>query len=119
MVPEWKPSQEYPVNVGVHQGSILESTLFLIHINDLPDDVSCNFAAYTDDTTLYSKCGQLSNLWQQLKLASEFESDLWDTMDWGRKWLIDFNVFNDFKIDVKIDRFVLEEKSSSKMLGLT
>ena len=32
-----------------------------------------------------------SNLWQQLKLASELESDLRDTVDWGRKYLVDFN----------------------------
>ena len=31
-------------------------------------------------------------LWQQLELASELESDLRDTVDWGRKWLVDFNV---------------------------
>ena len=45
-------------------------------INDLPDDVICNIAIYADDATLYSKCDQASNLWQQLKLASELESDL-------------------------------------------
>ena len=28
---------------------------------------------------------------EQLKLASELESDLQDTVDWGRKWLVDFN----------------------------
>ena len=33
----------------------------------------------------------LSDLWQQLELASELESELQDTMDWGRKWLVDFN----------------------------
>ena len=27
-------------------------------------------------TTLYSKCGQASDLWQQLELTSELESDL-------------------------------------------
>ena len=27
-------------------------------------------------TTLYSKCDQASDLWQQLELASELESDL-------------------------------------------
>ena len=27
-----------------------------------------------------------------MKLASELESDLQDTVDWGRKWLVDFNV---------------------------
>ena len=33
-------------------------------------------------------------MWQQLKLTSEFESDLQDTVDWGRKWLVDFNAEN-------------------------
>ena len=86
-----KSSQEYPVNAGVPQGSILRPTLFLLYINDLPDDVICNIAIYADDTTLYSKCNQASDLWQQLELASELESDLRDTLDWGRKWLVDFS----------------------------
>ena len=53
-----------------------------------------------------------------------------DTVDWGRKWLVDFNTRktqqvlfdwsnNTGTIDVKMDRSVLEEKSSFKMLGLT
>ena len=51
-------------------------------------------------------------------------------MDWGKKWLVDSNAgriqlvsFNRSKntgsIDVKMDGSALEEKSSSKMLGLT
>ena len=71
-----KSSQEYSVNDGVPQSSILGPTLFLQHINDLPDDVVCIIAIYADDTTLYSKCDEASDLWQQLELASELESDL-------------------------------------------
>ena len=86
-----KSSQEYPANAGVPQGSILGLTLFRLYINDLPHDVICDIAIYADDTTLCSKRDQASDLWQQLELASELESDLQDTVDWGRKWLVDFN----------------------------
>ena len=86
-----KSSQEYPVNAGVPQGSILGLTLFLLYINDLPDDVICDIAIYPDDTTLYSKFDQVSDLWQQLELASKLESNHRDTVDWGRKWLVDLN----------------------------
>ena len=91
MVLDGMSSQQYSVNAGVPQGSILGPIFFILEINDLPDDVICNIAIYADDTTLYSKCDQASDLWQQLELASEFESELKDTVDWGRKWLVDFN----------------------------
>ena len=62
VVLDGKSSQEYPVNAGVPQGSILGPTLFLLYINDLPDDVICNIAIYAGDATLYSKCDQASDL---------------------------------------------------------
>ena len=84
-----KSSQEYPVYVGVPQGSTCGPTPLLLYINDLLNDVICNIAIYAD-ITLYSKCEWASDLWQQLELASELEPDLRDTVDWGRKWLVDF-----------------------------
>ena len=60
-------------------------------------------------------------MWQQLELASELESDLRDTLGWGKKWLVDFNAGKTHlvsfdrsningSIDVKMDRSILEEK---------
>ena len=79
MVQDGKSSQEYQANSGFLQGSILCQAFFLLYINDLLDDVICNIAIYADDTTLHSKCDQVSDLWQQLELAFELQSDLRDT----------------------------------------
>ena len=62
LVLDRKSSQGYPVNAGVPQGSILGPPCFLLYINDLTDDVTCDIAIYADDTTLYSKCNQASDL---------------------------------------------------------
>ena len=60
-----KFSQEYPVNDGVLKGSVLGRTLFLLYINDLPDDVICDIAIYADKATdnQLSKCDQAFDLW--------------------------------------------------------
>ena len=106
-------------------------TSLILYINDLPDNVICNIAIYADDTTLYSKHNQASDLRQQLELAFDLESDLRDThVDSGRKWLVGFNarktllVLFDWSnkttaIDVQMNWSVLEEKSSLKVLGVT
>ena len=130
VVLDGRSSQEYPVNAGVPQSPTLGPTLFLLYISDLPDDVIYDIAIYADDATLYSKCDQTSDLWQQLELASELESGLRDTADWGKKWLVHLNAgkiqmvsFDRSKntgvIDVKMDGSVLEGKSSFKILELT
>ena len=73
MVLDQKSSQEHPVNTGVPEGFILCPALFLIYTSKhLPDDVIHNIAIYADDTILYSKCNQGSDLWQQLELAFDF-----------------------------------------------
>ena len=52
MVLDGRPSQKYPVNAGVAQGSILGVTPFLLYINDFPDDVLCITVISADDNTL-------------------------------------------------------------------
>ena len=43
------------------------SSTFSTNIDDLSDDVICIIVIYADDTTLYSKCDQASDLWEQLE----------------------------------------------------
>ena len=60
-------------------------------------------------------------MWQKLELASELESDLQDTVDQGKKWLVDFiagttqlvlfdQSNGNGSIDAKMDGCLLEEK---------
>ena len=67
---------------------------------------------------------------KQLNFGSEFESNLSDTVDRGKKWLVNFSAGktqlvsfdgsdNSGAVDVKINGSILDEKSSLKMLGLS
>ena len=112
-------SQEYPINAGVPQGFIVP-TLFLLYINDLPDDVICKIGVYAD-TTLYSMCDQE---WSVVTARIEFCTWIWSTRHCGlgqevalliskleKLWLVPFDWSNSTTaIDVKMDGSVLEEK---------
>ena len=86
--PDGKSSQKYPVNDGVpflvlnFSCITLMTFLTMLSVILLSTLMILLSMLYTD---------QAPDLWQQLELASELESDLRDTVDWGKKWLVDFN----------------------------
>ena len=71
-----------PVNARVPQDSILSPNLFVLCNNDL--HVICDIAIYNGSTILCSRFEQVCDIWQQLQLISEPESDLPVTIDWAR-----------------------------------
>ena len=81
-------------------GSLHKNTQLMLEFLKAPFLV-INFSYYTLITFLMMLSVILLSMlmillfiqgWQQLELASELESDLQDTVDWGKKWLVDFLV---------------------------
>ena len=96
-------------------------------INDLPDNVTVILLSM-----LMILLSILSVIWSVARtwIGPWTWIDQPDTVDWGKKWLVDFNAGknqlvsfdwsnNNGSIDVKMDGSVHKEKSSFKMLGLT
>ena len=57
VVLDGEESESVPVTSGVPQGSVLGPILFLIYINDLPDELSSQVRLFADDTAVYLTIG--------------------------------------------------------------
>ena len=73
------------VEVGVPQGSILGSLLFLIYINDLPDNLSTNVKLFADDTSLFSVAHDITTS------SCDLNYDLNRVREWTFQWKMSFN----------------------------
>ena len=73
------------VLAGVLQGSILGSLLFLIYINDLPENLQSTVKLFADDTPLFS------TMYEPNISASQLESDLKKNYHYAYKWKMNFN----------------------------
>ena len=70
---------------GVPQGSILEPLLFLIDINDLPENLQSTVKLFVDDKSLFS------TVYEPNISASQLESDLKKISCWAYKCKMNFN----------------------------
>ena len=73
------------VNAGVPQGSILDSLLFSIYINDLADVLSSNANLFADDTSLFSVVHNVNTT------ENELNNGLVKISRWAYRWKMSLN----------------------------
>ena len=73
------------VTSGVPQGSVLGPLLFLLSVNDLPDDVQSVLKLFAEDSKLYRKVRSPFD-------AEALQRDLKALSNWSHKWQLSFNV---------------------------
>ncbi len=64
------------VKSGVPQGSVLGPLLFLVFINDLENELTCNHLFFADDVKLIAPRG----------LQHELRSSMQQTLSWSLRW---------------------------------
>ena len=107
-------SQTSDVGSGVPQGSVLEPTLFVIYINDIPESINSSILLYADD----------SKLFRPLTCTDDVEwiqRDLNELQNWSEKWLLKFHPEKcqmmriGVRQDGKADYYMDTENSSIKL----
>ena len=74
-----------PVSAGVPQGSILGPLLFLVYINDLPNELKSNVKIFADDTSVFTIVKDKN------ENANTLNNDLMLISKWAYNWKILFN----------------------------
>ena len=77
---EWKV-----LEAGVPQGSVLGPLLFLVYINDLPENIKAKMKLFADDSSLFTRVSDVNSTHRLL------ENDLRTIEKWGHQWKMVFN----------------------------
>ena len=111
-----------PVQSGVPQGTVLGPLLFLIYINDLPDNLTSNVRLFADDCVVYRSISNDHD-------ADLLQTDLDRLSSWERTWQMSFNTDKCFTLKITtshtpkqhqytLNNQVLQEVTSHSYLGV-
>ena len=119
---EGEKSSEIPVTSGVPQGSVLGPILFLLYINDLPENITSQVRLFADDTAVYLTV-------TSKKDSQTLQQDLQTLEQWEKTWEMHFNpskcqvmhisrAHNPIQTQYVLHGQVLEAVDHAKYLGL-
>jgi len=119
-------SKTTTINIGVPQGSVLGPLLFIIYMNDLPDNLTnASSILFADDTTLYDHNSNIDILYANMII------NLQRLTDWFRANKLSLNLSKTYYmlftnsrltninlIDIQIGDEVVKRTSHVKFLGI-
>ena len=118
-------SDPVPVLSGLPQGSVLGPVLFLVFINDLPDNIRSSVRLFADDCVLYRNIYSPSD-------CLILQDDLDRLAQWEADWQMKFSVAKchslrvsrhlpdkQIKFEYSLHQQILEQVQSAKYLGIT
>ena len=118
-------SDPVPVLSGVPQGSVLGPVLFLIFINDLPENIRSSVRLFADDCVLYRNIESPTD-------CQILQDDLNSLAQWEADWQMKFNVAKchsmrvtrhppdkHIQFEYTLHQQRLEQVQSTKYLGIT
>ena len=125
VVLDGQASDPVPVLSGVPQGSVLGPVLFLLFINDLPDNIRSSVRLFADDCVLYRNIHSLQD-------CLTLQEDLTSLGQWEADWQMKFNKakchsmrvtrhqhHKQILFDYSLHNQTLENVQSAKYLGIT
>ena len=115
-------SQWVHVESGVPQGTVLGPMLFILFINDLPNNIKSPVRLFADDCVLY-------NTIESQKDADQLQHDLDSLRNWEQQWQMEFNAAKcfvmrishantKFKFDYSLGNSILQETEDHTYLGV-
>ena len=125
VVLDGQASDPVPVLSGVPQGSVLGPVLFLIFINDLPENIRSSVRLFADDCVLYR------NIKSPID-CQILQDDLNSLAQWETDWQMKLNIAkchsmrvtrhlpeNQIQFEYSLHQQRLEQVQSAKYLGIT
>ena len=115
-------SDACPVLSGVPQRSVLGPCLFIIYINDMPENMQSNIRLFADDTIMYLTINNQSD-------CQDLQRDVSKLEIWEREWLMAFNpekceviritkAQDQVIFDYQLHGITLQTTKNAKYLGL-